>query len=81
MSWSSDRCGGSGFEIDSLNSLAQVVAAANKVAEVLAGDFCLHLELRCLLFLVLQLFDIPLKPNTNIVRRTLECPSNLRADT
>jgi hypothetical protein len=80
MGRSSDRCWWSSFEIDSLNSLAQVVAAANEVTKVFAGDFCLHPKFSRLLFFVLQLLNVPLKTNANIVRWTLESASNFRAD-
>jgi hypothetical protein len=80
MGWGSDRCWWSGFEVDSLNSLTQVVAAANKVTEVFAGDFCLHPEFGGLLFLVLQLLNVPLETNADVVCWALESASDFRAD-
>jgi hypothetical protein len=72
--------GRSSLQVDSLNSLAQIIAAADKVAKVLASDFSLGLEFGSLLFLVLEVLDVALETNAHIVCGTLESTSNLRAD-
>jgi hypothetical protein len=63
-----------------LHRLAQVVAAADQVAKVFARNLSLGLELACLLFLVLQLLDVPLETDADVVRGSFECTSDLRAD-
>jgi len=63
-----------------LDRLAQVVAAADKVAKVLACNFSFRLELGCLLLLELELFDVPLQTDAYIVSRAFECAPNLGAD-
>jgi hypothetical protein len=75
-----DGCWWCGFQVDSLNRLAQVVAAADQVAKVLARNLSLCLELACLLFLRLELLDVPLETDTDVVRRSFESSSNLRTD-
>jgi hypothetical protein len=68
------------LEINSLDSLAQIVAAADEVAEVLARPFGLGPDLASLLFLELELLDVPLQTNTNVVSRALERAANLGTD-
>ena len=48
------------LQINSLDGLAQVVAAADEITEVLASHFSFHLDLASLLFLELQLLNVSL---------------------
>ena len=64
-----------------MDCLAQIVAAADEVAEVFASHFGLRLDLGCLLLLKLELLDVPLQANADVVSRSLQCASDLRADT
>jgi len=80
VSGSGDSCRGCGFKVDPLHRLAQVIATADQVAKVFAGDFSLSLELGRLLLLVLELLDVSLETDADIVCRTLEGTTDLRAD-
>ena len=69
------------FQIDSLDSLAQIVAAADEVAKVFSSHFSLRLDLGRLLLLELELLDISLQADADVVGGTLECAADLGADT
>lgn len=69
-----------GFKIDALHALAEIVAAADQVVEVLASHFCLGPDLGRLFSLALQLLDVSLQANADIISRALECAANLGAD-
>lgn len=71
---------GRSLEVDALDRLAQVVAAADEVAKVLTSGFGCLLELARLLLLLLQLLDVALQAGAHVVGGSLECAANLRAD-
>lgn len=77
---SSNARGGT-FEVHAFNAVPDVVALANEVAEVFAGDFRLLLELGRLLPLALQFFDTALQTHAEFIRRVLEGLPHLRANT
>jgi hypothetical protein len=68
------------LKIDPQYTLAQVVAVADKVAEVLSGNFCFASELARLFSLELKLFDISLKADADVVGWALERTPDLGAD-
>jgi hypothetical protein len=69
------------LQIDSLDSLAQIVAAADEVAKVLPSHFSLRLDLGRFLLLELELLNVSLQTDADVVGGALECAADLGADT
>ena len=68
------------LQIDTLDCLAQVIAAADEVAKVFASYFSLRLNLGCLLLLKLELLHVPLQADTDIVGGAFERATDLGTD-
>ena len=68
------------FQVHSQHRLAQIIAAADKVAKILVCYFSLDSDLVRLLLFELKLLDPPLQTNADVIGRAFECTVELGAD-